>query len=82
LTDSFARQAAEFARQWHQPRANPDKKLSGADAAAAVRFGCNYLMTHDKGFPLGRAVHGVEVIQPAEVGVWRTLFDESTTPRD
>jgi hypothetical protein len=62
----------------HQPRANPDKKLGGADAihlAATVRLGCNYLMTHDKGFPLGRTVNGVEVIRPAEV--WpRTLFDE------
>jgi predicted nucleic acid-binding protein len=74
----LSRQAADLARQWHPHRANPDKKLGGADAihlAAAIRLGCDYLMTHDEAFPLGHTVNSVLVIRPAEV--WpRTLLDE------
>jgi predicted nucleic acid-binding protein len=74
----LARQAGDLARQWHPHRANPDKKLGGADAthlAASIRLGCDYLMTHDEAFPLGHTVNGVQVIRPAEV--WpRDLLDE------
>lgn len=73
----LARDASQIARQWHQ-HAAPGKKLGGADAthlAAAVRLGCDYLMTHDEAFPLGHTVNGVQVMRPEEV--WpRDLLDE------
>lgn len=67
----LARDAGELAREWHARRANSRKRLGGADAlhlAAAVRLDCDYLMTHDEGFPLGHTVEGVHVIRP--VVVW------------
>lgn len=75
----LARDAARLARRWYPSRADKTKKLGGTDAlhlAAAVRLGCDYLMTHDGGFPIGQAVEGVSVMRPAEV--WpRHLFDDA-----
>ena len=74
----LAQDAASLARMWHPQRADKDKKLGGADAthlAAAVRLGCDYLMTHDGGYPIGHKVQGVQVVRPKEV--WnRHLLDE------
>jgi predicted nucleic acid-binding protein len=79
--DSFlARDAARLAREWYPRRADKTKKMGGPDAvhlAGAVRLRCDYLMTHDGGFPIGHEVEGVKVIRPAIV--WPThLFDEAS----
>lgn len=66
----LAREAARLASQWHDKRADPGKRLGGADAthlAAAVRLDCDYLMTTDGGFPIGHEVEGVIVQSPAVV---------------
>lgn len=66
----LAREAVRLARAWNLKRANKTKKLGGADAihlAAAVRLDCDYLMTHDGGFPLGHDVEGVKVQRPENV---------------
>lgn len=47
----LARDAGQLAKTWHPKRADKKKRLRGADAthlAAAVRLGCDYLMTHDE----------------------------------
>ena len=44
--------------------------------AAAVRSNCNYLMTHDKGYPTRQVIEGVTVQRPAVVWA-ETLFDAS-----
>lgn len=74
----LAREAAVIAREWHPKRAAAKAKLGGADAthlAAAVRLGCDYLMTHDEGFPLGHTVKTVQVVRPQEVWA-KHLFDQ------
>lgn len=66
----LARDAAQLAKDWHTERADKKKRLGGADAthlAAAVRLGCDYLMTHDEGFPLGHTVNRVQVARPTVV---------------
>lgn len=66
----LAREAGQLAKEWHQHRTNRERKLSGADAihlAAAIRLGCDFLMTHNEGYPLGRTVRGVEVTRPTVV---------------
>ena len=71
------RDAAQLSRTWTPHRASKKCKLGGADAthlAAAVRLRCDYLMTHDGGFPLGHTVNGVQVQRPEAVWV-RTLDD-------
>lgn len=74
----LAREAVRLARAWHPERANKAKRLGGADAthlAAAIRLRCDFLMTHDGGFPLGKEVEGVKVVRPS--GVWpENLFDD------
>lgn len=73
----LAREAIRLARQWHSSRAQQGKWIRGADAthlAAAIRLGCDYLMTQDEGFPIGHKVDGVEVLRPTEVWA-RHLFD-------
>lgn len=60
----------------------PTKKMGAADAlhlAAAVRLGCDFLMTHDGGFPHGHAVHGVQVIRPQIVWQETLWSSESAT---
>lgn len=73
----LAADAAKLARRWHSYRANDERKLGGADAthlAAAIRLGCNFLLTHDEGFPLGMEVDGVRVMRPDIV--WQTNLDD------
>lgn len=73
----LAREAVDLAAEWGS-YAEKGKKLGGADAthlAAAVRLRCDYLMTHDGGFPIGQTVRGVKVMRPDIV--WEiTLEDE------
>ncbi len=76
----LAREAAKLARVWHPQRADKGKRLGGADAthlAAAIRLGCDYLMTTDGGFPLGQEVNGVRVVRPTEVWPKHLLDDLS-----
>lgn len=72
-----ARDAARLQKAWRQYAA-PGKKMSAADAvhlASAVRLGCDHLMTHDEGFPLGQTVDGVKVGRPETV--WQpSLFTD------
>lgn len=75
----LARDAAKLAAQYSQLRASSGSRgLRGADAthmAAAIRLGCDYLMTHDQGFPIGHTIEGVQVSRPTVV--WpATLLDE------
>lgn len=73
-----ARDAAQLHKAWRQYAAQ-GKSMNGADAvhlAAAVRLGCDHLMTYDGGFPLGQTVDGVKVGY-TEV-VWTpTMFDDA-----
>ena len=73
----LARDAARLAREHAHKRENQQRSFGGADAthmAAAIRLGCDYLMTHDEGFPLGCTIEGVQVIRPE--AVWpATLMD-------
>lgn len=66
----LARDAGQLAKAWHPKRADKKKRFDGAGAthlAAAVRLGCDYLMTHDEGFPLRHTVNGVRVVRPKAV---------------
>jgi predicted nucleic acid-binding protein len=72
----MARQAARLSKvlQQQDPQA---KQLRGADGihlAAAIRLGCDYLMTHDAGFPLGQKVEGVEIRRTETV--WVATLDD------
>lgn len=74
----LAREASRLAGQWHDKRADQKKRLGGADAthlAAAIRLGCDYLMTTDGGFPLGHEVEGVTVQRPEVVWPVHLLDD-------
>lgn len=72
----IAREAARLAEEYGHLRSG-DRRFSAADAmhlAAAVRSKCNYLMTHDNGYPTKQIIEGVSVQRPAVV--WpETLFD-------
>jgi len=66
----LAREAANLVKVAHPLRHNKTKRMGGADAthlAAAVRLNCDYLMTHDGGFPLDEMVGGVRVARPSVV---------------
>ncbi|MGB2701487.1 MAG: PIN domain-containing protein [Candidatus Phosphoribacter baldrii] len=81
----LARDAGQLAKEWHKERANRSKRLGGADAthlAAAVRLGCDYLMTHDEAFPLGHMVSGVRVARPTIVWDEHLLDGISTDQPD
>ena len=73
-----ARDATRLHKAW-RPYAASGKKMNAADAvhlAAAVRLGCDHLMTHDEGFPLGQTVDGVKVGRTEMV--WHpTLFTDN-----
>jgi len=53
------------------------RRFSAADAihlASAIRANCDYLLTHDNGYPAKQVIEGVHVQRPAVV--WAlTLFD-------
>ena len=73
----LARRAAQLGDD-HSDKREPGKHFGSADAvhlAAAIRLRCDYLVTHDGGFPIGHKIEGVAVIRPRQV--WEgTLFDE------
>ena len=65
---SLAREAIHLTNLWQGK--GDGKKMSAADTlhlAAAVRLNADYFMTHDKGFPIGHNVEGVQVIRPGVV---------------
>jgi predicted nucleic acid-binding protein len=76
--DRFAAQEADRLSEQYGHLREGDRRFSAADAlhlAAAVRSGCNYLMTHDEGFALGEVIEGVRVDRPKMV--WQpTLFSD------
>jgi predicted nucleic acid-binding protein len=66
----IAREAARLTDGWHDKHAKGHRGFSAADAvhlAVAVDLGCQYLFTHDGGFPIGHTVEGVQVMRPAVV---------------
>jgi predicted nucleic acid-binding protein len=59
-------------QQW--PQAKQPDQADAVHMAAAVRLGCDYLMTQDGGFPIGQKVQGVEIKRPESL--WpATLLD-------
>jgi predicted nucleic acid-binding protein len=71
----IAREAARLSHQYGHLREG-DRTFSAADAihlAAAIRADCDYLMTHDTGYPK-QIIEGVRVQRPAVVWA-ETLFD-------
>ena len=74
----IAREAARLSEEYGHLRVG-EKRFSAVDAmhlAAAVRSNCNYLMTHDNGYPTRQVIEGVTVQRPAVVWA-ETLFDAS-----
>ena len=72
----IAREAARLSEEYGHLREG-QRRFSAADAmhlAAAVRSQCNYLMTHDKGYPTKQVIEGVTVCRPAVVWA-ETLFE-------
>jgi predicted nucleic acid-binding protein len=73
----LARDAVRLTKEHAHKRENKARSFGGADAthvAAAIRLGCDYLITHDEGFPIGHTIEGVQVIRPE--AVWpATLMD-------
>jgi hypothetical protein len=71
-----AQESARLSEQYGHLRKG-DRRFGATDAmhlAAALRARCNFLMTHDGGFPIGHDIEGVQVILPTVV--WQeTLFD-------
>jgi predicted nucleic acid-binding protein len=80
----LARDAAKLAERYAHLRDDSGSKgLRGADAthlAAAIRLGCGYLMTHDRGFPIGHTIDGVQVIRPQAVWPLSLLDEMSEEP--
>ena len=71
-----AREAARLSEEYGHLRVGK-KRFAAADAmhlAAAVRAKCDYLMTHDNGYPTKQVIEGVTVRRPAVVWA-ETLFD-------
>jgi predicted nucleic acid-binding protein len=72
----IAREAARLSEEYGRLREG-ERRFSAADAmhlAAAVRSQCNYLMTHDNGYPTKQVIEGVTVCRPTVVWA-ETLFD-------
>lgn len=62
----LARKAVDLSHAW-QGKGEDKSRMGAADAlhlAAAATLECDFLMTHDKGFPIGHTVEGVRVIRP------------------
>lgn len=60
----LAREAVRLTDIW---QGRGEKRLGSADAlhlAAALRLGADFFMTHDRGFPLGQRVDGMNVMRP------------------
>lgn len=72
----LARDAARISKALAQrfPHAKQPNPADAVHMAVAVRLGCDYLMTHDEGFPLGHKVDDLVVQRPETV--WQlTVFD-------
>lgn len=72
----IAREAARLSEDYGHLRVG-DRRFGAADAmhlAAALRANCDYLMTHDNGYPTKQTIEGVIVQRPAVVWA-ETLFD-------
>jgi predicted nucleic acid-binding protein len=72
----IAREAARLSRDYGHLREGP-RRFSAADAmhlAAAIRANCDYLLTHDNGYPTKQVIEGVHVQRPAVVWA-ETLFE-------
>ena len=68
----LAREAVRLTTIW-QGHGEGVNRLSAADAlhlAAALRLGADYLMTHDRAFPIGQRIDGKTLVTRAEV-VWQ-----------
>jgi predicted nucleic acid-binding protein len=62
----LAREAVEVMNS-HRHEGVGDARMKTADAlhlAAAVRLNCDFLMTHDEGYPHGYSISGVNVLRP------------------
>jgi predicted nucleic acid-binding protein len=73
----IAREAARLSRECGHLREGP-RRFSAADAmhlAAAIRANCDYLLTHDNGYPTKQVIEGVRVQRPAIVWA-ETLFED------
>jgi predicted nucleic acid-binding protein len=72
----LARDAARLSKllQQQNPQARQFQAADAVHMAAAIRLGCDYLMTQDGGFPLGQKVEGVEV-KRTEMVWTATLYD-------
>lgn len=69
----LARRAIDLLAEW---RPKCEKRMGSGDAmhlAAAVELGCDYVFTHDTGFPIGHTVEGTAVQRPSEV--WPPFLD-------
>ncbi len=77
----LARQAVALLDQHRDKREPGGKKMRTADAlhlAAAIRLECDFLMSHDSGFPHGHSISGTSVLRPQVV--WHeTLWDQHVT---
>lgn len=73
---NLARQAVCISREFkqHDPQAKQPNPADAVHIAAAIQLKCNYLMTHDNEFHIGRTVKGVAIIRP-EV-VWPQTLDD------
>lgn len=72
----LARDAQLISRTLHEqdPKAKQLRTLDAVHMAAAIRLGCDYLMTQDDNFPIGQTVEGVRVRLTEQV--WEsTLLD-------
>ena len=72
----IAREAARISAEYGHLRVG-QRRFGAVDAmhlAAAVRARCDYLMTHDNGYPTKQVIEGVTVQRPAVVWA-ETLFD-------
>jgi predicted nucleic acid-binding protein len=72
----IAREAARLSEEYGHLRVG-ERRFAAVDAmhlAVAVRARCDYLMTHDNGYPTKQVIEGVTVQRPAVVWA-ETLFD-------
>ncbi len=73
----LARDAARLSRILKDlnPQAKQPEAADAVHLAAAIRLRCDYLMTHDGGFPIGETVEGVQIGRTQKV--WEaTLLDD------
>lgn len=81
----LAREASRMSAAYAHLRVGT-RRFGAVDAmhlAAAIRANCDYLMTHDNGYPTKQEIEGVTVQRPAVVWA-ETLFDavEQPSPED